>query len=130
MRLLARRLLAVSLAAFATSACGDAPRDAGSTALYIRAGRGVAVLEPGAAEPAYKQRGALPSGDWSTMVHTDRTDDNTEVIATDPETGKIFWHKTVRGRYVANAVSHDGNSSRCPPSGRLTTVTDERTRPS
>lgn len=104
------QLSLVTALALAGGACGEPASGGGGTdVLYLRSAGSVVVVAPGAAAPAYRQRAALPSGDWSTMVHTERSGRTTEVVATDPETGEVRWRDVVPGNLVANAVSYDGN---------------------
>ena len=92
----------------ALAGCGDAEL-AADDSLYLRTPRGIAVIQTGASQPRYERNGALPSGDWSTMVHTVRRGGMTSVIATDPDSGETLWRERVKGRFVANVVSHDGD---------------------
>ena len=93
------------------AACGEGPGGGApaSDVVYLRAGGGVAVVDPGANAPSYKETEAVPSTDWSTIVRTDIDGRTTAVIATDPVTGKDKWRDVIEGRYTANVVSRDGD---------------------
>ena len=108
-----RRSVSMLVMAVATlvpvAACGESTGGGvSSDVVYLRAGGGVAVVDPGADAPSYKHTEAVPSTDWSTIVRTDVDRGSTAVIATDPVTGNDRWRDVIEGRYRANVVSHDG----------------------
>lgn len=88
----------VSACLIVLGACGVPPtnsQQAESSFLFLRTGRGVAVIEPGAQEPAFRSGSSVPSRDWSTAVKTRRTPEGTIVTSLDPSTGAEHWTKTV-----------------------------------
>jgi hypothetical protein len=101
--------LAMAVVAIAAVACGDASQpEAGHDVLYLRAGSGVAVVDTTTEKPPFKDRDAVPSGDWSTVVSAARRGRMTEIVATDPVSRVDRWRDVVAGHLVVNVVSHDG----------------------
>ena len=102
-------ILAVAALAIVATGCGDASQtEAGSDVLYLRAGGGVAVVDTATKEPPFKDKDAVPSGDWSTVVGAVRQGRMTEIVATDPVSRVDRWREVVGGNLVVNVVSHDG----------------------
>lgn len=98
------------IATLAAIACGDRQQVAAQDdVLYVRSGGGVTVVSAKADGPVFKRTDAVPSGDWSTIVHTISRRGSTEIVATDPETGIDRWRDVVQGRLVVNVVSHSGD---------------------
>lgn len=111
-------LLILTTTLVASVACGDR-REAAPAAddlLYLRSGAGVAVVNAGAGGQAFKRLDAVPSGDWSTIVHTISGRGSTEVVATDPTTDVDRWRDVVEGNLKINVVSHSGDLVALSPS--------------
>jgi outer membrane protein assembly factor BamB len=94
------------------AACGEAT---GSTrlneaddTLFLRSGSGVTVVEAGSSSPSFQDARAIPSGNWSTVVHGENNGDSTRVVATDPVTGDDLWADVLPGRLKTKIVSLDG----------------------
>ena len=108
MRLVIHSLLIALLAV--TVACGDPQQVVvEDDVLYLRAGGGVAVVETETNERAFKRLAAVPSGDWSTIVHTIVRRGTTELVATDPVSGTDRWRDVLEGNLKVNVVSHSGD---------------------
>ena len=89
-------------------ACGEPGSLQTSTDfLFIQTAGNVAVVEPGASSPAFRG-GAIPSGNWSTVVRSVPDGSSTEIIAVDPSTGEERWDTTLPGNLRAKVVSDDG----------------------
>lgn len=102
--------LAVAALAVVATGCGDALQpEVGHDVLYLRAGSGVAVVDTATKEPPFKDRDAVPSGDWSTVVGVTPRGGTTEIVATDPVSRVDRWRDVVTGNLVVNVVSHDGD---------------------
>ena len=101
--------LIVAALAPVAAACGAGSQvAAGSDVLYLRAGSGVAVVDTATKKPPFRDRDAVPSGDWSTVVTAVRQGRTTEIVATDPVSRVDRWRDVIGGNLVVNIVSHDG----------------------
>lgn len=106
------------LALTALAACGRAtgtPRAADDT-LFLRSPRGIAVIETGASAPSFKQFGAVPSGNWGTVVRTVYPGRSTRIVGSDPVAGTDVWADVVPGYWRTKVVSQDGSLAALGPS--------------
>ncbi|MDQ3954566.1 MAG: hypothetical protein M3285_03340 [Actinomycetota bacterium] len=77
--------------------------------MFLRSPLGVAVVETGATEAAFRGSAAVPTRDWSTIVSTDNVKGgSTRVSALDPSTGTARWSQVVPGGLSVKIASEDG----------------------
>lgn len=110
------RLICLAVAVSLLAACGGPISGATQDLLFLRSPRGIAVVEPGAAAPAFRDAAAVPSGDWSTVVRSGPWGDETRLVALDPRSGIERWERDVAGDLTAKIVSEDGSLVALGPS--------------
>lgn len=91
-------------------ACGGPEQSAnrGSDVLFLQTASGVTVIGSAASHPTFQSGSAVPAGDWSTIVQTQRDGDSTDLIGVDPLTGTEVWERSVTGNLQTKVVSPDG----------------------
>jgi outer membrane protein assembly factor BamB len=99
----------VGISLFSVGCGRPEPSETARDLLYLRSARGVAVLEPGAAAPTFRDAGAVASRDWSTIVRTYQNQGITRVVAIDPETGTDRWERGLAPNLRVKVVSEDGD---------------------
>jgi len=111
-----RRSLTTLVSTFGVSAVllsvvGALPQHAPtSELLYLGTRDGVTVVDAGTGAATLAARDALPTGDWSRVVHArDIGDNGTIVDALDPSTGDVVRTQRFDTRLDVRAVSRDGN---------------------
>lgn len=85
--------------------------------LFLQSSQGVTVVETGATAPTFKGSGAVPSGDWSTVVRSEVSGTTTRVVATDPSSGSDLWADVIVGKLDPKVVSPDGGLVALGPRG-------------
>ena len=108
-----RYVALTAITALAIAACGEPPPPAtiATDLLFLSAGSGVAVVEPGADEPNYSTANGVPSRDWKTVVRANyATRGVTRVIGIDSSNGDRTWEQEVERRQRVKIVSDDGRS--------------------
>jgi hypothetical protein len=102
-------MVLLSIGSLVLPACGDPNRAGVIDTLFFKTGRGVAVLDAGAAAPSFSGGNAVPSSDWSTVVRSVIRRGTTRVTALDPQSGFARWKREVRGDLRVKIVSPDGS---------------------
>lgn len=89
--------------------CGDAQNEQNpDDLLLLNTSSGVASVKTGASSPTLRSDGAVPAGDWSTVVRTEWDRRVTTLIAVDPATGQEQWRRSVPGRFRPKVVAPRG----------------------
>jgi hypothetical protein len=90
-------------------ACGapDGRPAAADDLLYMRTNLGVAMVQAGAAAPAYHSVLAEPDPQWRTVVNRELVDSSTRLTAMVPTTNEQLWTREIPGSFVIKVVSPD-----------------------
>ena len=83
--------------------------------LFLFTPRGVAVVKAGSDSPTFLAAGAVPSRDWSTVVHAQLRRRATRVSAFIPSSGTKLWGQDLPGALRTKIVSEDGNLAALGP---------------
>ena len=104
-----RRLAVLVIPILLLAGCGHPSSErAANDLLFLGTPRGVAVVKPGAAAPAFRGD-AVPSQDWSRMARAVVRGGVTRVVALDPASGTELWSRAVTGRLQVELVSKGGD---------------------
>lgn len=100
----------ISFLCAALAACGSAEEQrATNDVLLMNTQSGVASIKAGASTPTFRAAtAAVPAGDWSTIVRTERRGTSTALVGVDPSTGQELWTRTAPGRLRPKVVAPNG----------------------
>lgn len=119
----AHKSVVVAAIFLVAGACGSDPAapEQANDLLYLRTSSGVALLEAGAAAPAFQSVTAEPAPDWGAVVRADHSGGprsggfpdrqdapaslQTDLTAVDPVTDETLWQRSVPGRLKVKVVS-------------------------